>query len=91
MVMRFKKLSMSCILYSVSSRPTTSASEEEWRDLLKYMHQYFVYIMSSLSGVLYIGFTSDLRKRVSYIAAAAAIGSGLTTTGYYKLKAVLGL
>ena len=35
--------------------------------------------------------TSDLRKRVSYIAAAAAIGSGLTTTGYYKLKAVLGL
>ena len=28
------------------------------------MHQYFVYIMSSLSGVLYVGFTSDLRKRV---------------------------
>ncbi len=27
------------------------------------MH-YYVYIMSSLSGVLYIGFTSDLRKRV---------------------------
>lgn len=27
-------------------------------------HQYYVYVMSSLSGVLYIGFTSDLRKRV---------------------------
>ncbi len=26
--------------------------------------QYYVYIMSSLSGALYIGFTSDLRKRV---------------------------
>lgn len=26
--------------------------------------QYFVYILSSLSGVLYVGFTSDLRKRV---------------------------
>ena len=35
--------------------------------------------------------TNDLRKRTAYIAGAAAIGSGLSTTGYYKLKAVLGL
>ncbi len=29
------------------------------------MHdQYYVYIMASLSGVLYIGFTSNLKKRV---------------------------
>lgn len=27
-------------------------------------NQYYVYILSSLSGVLYIGFTSDLKKRV---------------------------
>ncbi len=27
-------------------------------------HQYWVYIMSSLSGTLYIGFTSDLELRV---------------------------
>jgi putative endonuclease len=27
-------------------------------------HQYWVYIMSSLSGTLYIGFTSDLETRV---------------------------
>ena len=26
--------------------------------------QYYVYILSSLSGVLYVGFTSDLRKRM---------------------------
>ena len=26
--------------------------------------QYFIYILSSLSGVLYVGFTSDLRERV---------------------------
>jgi putative endonuclease len=26
--------------------------------------QHYVYIMSSLSGILYVGFTSDLKKRV---------------------------
>ena len=26
--------------------------------------QYYVYILSSLSGILYVGFTSDLRKRI---------------------------
>ena len=28
------------------------------------MKQYYVYIMSSISGVLYIGITSNLQKRV---------------------------
>ena len=26
--------------------------------------QYYVYILASLSGVLYVGFTSDLKKRM---------------------------
>jgi len=26
--------------------------------------QYYVYILASLNGILYVGFTSDLRKRV---------------------------
>jgi len=46
------------------SIPTDECSRGGEGSIKKYMHQYFVYIMSSLSGVLYVGFTADLRKRV---------------------------
>ena len=35
----------------------------EWRDLY-FMKTYYVYILSSLSGVLYVGVTNDLKRRV---------------------------
>jgi putative endonuclease len=44
--------------------PTKEGSHVGWPVLMRKQHQYWVYILSSKTGVLYIGITNDLQRRV---------------------------
>ena len=48
----------------VSGEKTSSIAKKNQNICQLQSKQYYVYILSSISGVLYIGFTNDLKRRV---------------------------